>query len=181
VTAVARPRLALLAGVAGCLLLVARPTLPTVGSDAKVTLALVFAGLLVVGWAWPAPASGGQGRLGLAVAAGSVAFAAGRILGGGQPPARLTLPIIALGTLAAVAEEALFRRLVYGALLPSGPAVAVVGSAMLFAIVHVTVYGLWVLPLDLAAGLVFGWQRWATGSWRAPAITHIVANLLVVL
>lgn len=51
---------------------------------------------------------------------------------------------------------------------------------MLFAVVHVTVYGAWVLPLDLAAGLVLSWQRWATGSWGVPAVTHVVANLLVV-
>ena len=89
--------------------------------------------------------------------------------------------LVALSTLAAVAEEAFFRRLVYDALLPGGAAVAVVGSAVLFAVVHVTVYGAWVLPLDIAAGLVFGWQRWATGSWGASAITHVVANVLVVI
>jgi hypothetical protein len=38
-----------------------------------------------------------------------------------------------------------------------------------------------VLPLDLAAGLLLGWQRATTGSWAAPAVTHVVANLLVVL
>jgi membrane protease YdiL (CAAX protease family) len=38
-----------------------------------------------------------------------------------------------------------------------------------------------VLPLDLAAGLLLGWQRQATGSWAVPAATHVVANLLVVL
>jgi membrane protease YdiL (CAAX protease family) len=55
------------------------------------------------------------------------------------------------------------------------------GSAALFAIAHVTVYGWWVLPLDLAAGLVLAWQRWASGSWAVPAVTHVVANLLVVI
>ena len=80
-----------------------------------------------------------------------------------------------------MAEEAFFRRLVYGALLAAGPVAAVVGSAVLFAAVHVTVYGVWVLPLDLAAGLLFGWQRQATGSWTVPAVTHAAANLLVVL
>jgi hypothetical protein len=38
-----------------------------------------------------------------------------------------------------------------------------------------------VLPLDLAAGLIFGWQRRATGSWTAPAATHVIANLLASL
>jgi membrane protease YdiL (CAAX protease family) len=55
------------------------------------------------------------------------------------------------------------------------------GSAVLFAVVHVGVYGVWVLPLDVAAGLVLGWQRWATGSWAVPAATHVVANLVMVI
>ena len=56
-----------------------------------------------------------------------------------------------------------------------------IGSALLFALVHVTVYGWWVLPIDLAAGLVLSWQRWATVSWTVPPVTHLLANLLVVL
>ena len=89
--------------------------------------------------------------------------------------------VIGMNTLAAVAEEAFFRRLVYGALSAAGPGAALVGSSVLFAAVLATVYGLWVLPLDLAAGLLLGWQRQATGSWAVPAVTHAVANLLVVL
>jgi len=77
--------------------------------------------------------------------------------------------------------EAFFRRLGYGALAYPGPVLAGLGSAVLFASVHVTVYGAWVLPLDLAAGLVLSWQRWATGSWAVPAVTHAAVNLLVVL
>jgi membrane protease YdiL (CAAX protease family) len=179
-TAVARPRLALLAGVAGCLLLVARPPLLNATTDARLTLTVLFGLLLVVAVAWPGISTPSRSMV-MVTAVGVIAFAVGRLFGGGQPPAQLTLPIVALGSLAAVAEEAFFRRLVYGALLPNGPAVAVIGSALLFAVVHVTVYGFWVFPLDLAAGLVFGWQRWATGSWRASAVTHVVANLLVVI
>jgi membrane protease YdiL (CAAX protease family) len=134
---------------------------------------------------WPAP--GERAEQGLApvvpvLAVGIAAFAVGRLLlAGSPPPAPATALVVALNSLAAVAEEAFFRRLVYGALLGGGPVLAVGGSALLFAAVHVTVYGLWVLPLDLAAGLLFGWQRQATGSWVVPAITHAAANLLVVL
>ena len=88
---------------------------------------------------------------------------------------------MALSTLAAVAEEAFFRRLLYAALAPGGAVLAVGGTALLFAVVHVTVYGMWVLPIDVAAGLVLSWQRWASGTWRVPAATHVIANLLVVL
>jgi membrane protease YdiL (CAAX protease family) len=116
----------------------------------------------------------------LVVALGIGAFAAGRLLGG-HSPSPATVRLVALNSLAAVAEEAFFRRLAYRALLPGGAAVAVAGSASLFALVHVTVYGFWVLPIDLAAGLVLSWQRWATGSWAAPALTHVLANVLVVI
>jgi membrane protease YdiL (CAAX protease family) len=83
--------------------------------------------------------------------------------------------------LAAVAEEAFFRRFAYGVLEGWGRAGAIVGSAILFAAVHLTIYGAWVLPLDLGAGLVLGWQRWASGRWSVPALTHVVANVLVVV
>jgi membrane protease YdiL (CAAX protease family) len=115
------------------------------------------------------------------LAVGVVAFAIGRVLAGSPAAPSATALLVALNTLAAVAEEAFFRRLVYGALLAGGPGLALAGSAVLFAAVHVTVYGLWVLPLDLAAGLLLGWQRQATGSWAVPAATHVVANLLVAL
>ena len=81
-----------------------------------------------------------------------------------------------------MAEEAFFRRYLYGLLAPAhGMAVAVVVTAALFALVHVTVWGWWVLPLDLAAGLLLSWQRAATGRWSIPAVTHVLANTLALL
>ena len=35
--------------------------------------------------------------------------------------------------------------------------------------------------VDLGAGLLLSWQRWASGGWGAPAATHVVANLVAVL
>jgi hypothetical protein len=35
--------------------------------------------------------------------------------------------------------------------------------------------------VDLGAGLLLSWQRWASGTWAVPAATHVAANLLVVL
>ena len=101
-----------------------------------------------------------------------------RLAGNWHGPSTLVTRLVVLNGLAALAEEAFFRRFLYGLLVPSGAAIAVGGSAALFAVVHVTVYGWWVLPLDLAAGLVLSWQRWASGSWVAPAITHVIANVL---
>jgi membrane protease YdiL (CAAX protease family) len=117
----------------------------------------------------------------IVIAAGVAMFAIGRVLSGGQSPAPLTAKVLVLNSLAAVAEEAFFRRVVYSALAPAGATFAVGGSAALFALVHITTYGAWVLPLDLAAGLVLGWQRWASKTWSAPAVTHVLANVLVVV
>jgi membrane protease YdiL (CAAX protease family) len=89
-----------------------------------------------------------------------------------------TLP---LALLAAVAEEALFRRVAWAVLAPSGFVLALTGTSLLFALVHVPLYGWAVFPVDLGAGLLFGWQRWAAGTWTVPAATHAAANLLVVI
>jgi membrane protease YdiL (CAAX protease family) len=48
----------------------------------------------------------------------------------------------------------------------------------MFAAIHFPSYGLTAMPIDFAAGLVFGWQRWAAGTWSAPAVTHAAANIL---
>jgi membrane protease YdiL (CAAX protease family) len=143
----------------------------------SVATVAVTASAGAVGLIAPAPAP--QRRRWLRVAAvGVCAFAAARVLAGSLIAPRATLGA-ALGTsIAAVAEEALFRRLVYGRLVRFGAAAAVAGSAVLFAAVHVPAYGVAVFPLDLAAGLVLGWQRWASGTWTAPALTHVTANLL---
>jgi membrane protease YdiL (CAAX protease family) len=88
---------------------------------------------------------------------------------------------LVLGVCAAVAEEALFRRLAYGRLVRFGAPVAIVGSALAFALLHVPLYGVAVLPIDLGAGLLLSWQRWASGTWTVPAGTHAAANLLAVI
>jgi membrane protease YdiL (CAAX protease family) len=84
-----------------------------------------------------------------------------------------------LGSLvAAVGEEAFFRRLLYGVLLRWGPPMAVAISAVAFAAIHVPAYGVPAAVVNLGAGVLFGWQRWASGGWAAPAVTHAAANLL---
>jgi hypothetical protein len=170
---------------AGCVLLVARPALVGWSSHPTVLLLGLFTALALTGLMWPGVPSGGSAvprRLTAAVAAtGAATFALGRILGGGRAPVAASLTFVALNAFAAVAEELFFRRLVYGLLLPAGPLYAIGGSAALFAIVHVTTYGYWVLPIDVAAGLVLGWQRWSTSTWLVPAATHVAANVLVVI
>lgn len=117
----------------------------------------------------------------LAVALGSLPFLAASTVLMSNPLPRAAGVAIASSVVAAIAEEIFFRRLVYGWLEKWGTPLAIAGSAALFAAIHVPVYGLGVLPLDFAAGLIFGWQRRATSSWTAPAATHVFANLLASL
>lgn len=115
--------------------------------------------------------------LGLGLAA--VGLAA--VLGGRPAAAPLGATALPLALFAAVAEEALFRRAAYGWLERHGVALAVVGSALLFAAIHVPLYGAAAFPVDVGAGLLLSWQRWASGTWTVPAATHAAANLLAVM
>lgn len=186
---------AVMAVAAGGAVLLARPWLVRPAADPTAALVVAFIVVGLLGTAVRVPAVPGDvpGAPGAATdrpgraaavgvaAAGVAAFVAGRLIGGGVAPAPAMAAYLALNTLAAVAEEALFRRLLYGLLLPLGAAVAVVGSAAAFAAVHVTVWGAWALPVDLAAGLLLSWQRWASGRWSVPAATHAAANVVAVL
>jgi membrane protease YdiL (CAAX protease family) len=168
----------------GCAALLGRPWLVRLPFDPVALLVALFVVLGIVGVAWRLPAAaapwpGGPLPAWLALAVGLGAFGVGRLLAVGTlPPAPLVVGSLALNALAAVAEEAFFRRFAYGLAAGWGPVVAVGASAAVFAAVHVTVWGWAVLPLDLAAGLVLGWQRWASGRWSVPAVTHVAANVL---
>jgi membrane protease YdiL (CAAX protease family) len=85
---------------------------------------------------------------------------------------------VVAGVITAVAEELFFRRFLYESLERWGPPAAILVSALAFSAVHLGGWGYEVLPLNLAAGVVFGWQRWASGGWSAPAVSHVIANLL---
>jgi membrane protease YdiL (CAAX protease family) len=157
--------------------------------------------------AWPRPdATPPLGRV-LPLGVGLAAVAAAGVVAGPAPPQRVGAAAAGLALLAAVAEEALFRRLLYARLIglarrldarPDprqrtaldrnararsaryGTVVAVLGSAALFALVHLPAYGTAALPVDLGAGLLLSWQRFASGRWTVPAVTHAAANLLAV-
>ena len=126
----ARPRTAAVVVAAGCSLLVLRPLLLRDGAHPTFVLASLFLLLLVVGRGWPraagTSAAAGGTSTAIALAAGVAAFALGRLVGGGHAPGSLTLRVVALVSLAAVAEEAFFRRFVYDAVFT--PALAVPGS-----------------------------------------------------
>lgn len=120
-----------------------------------------------------------SGWVALGIGVGAVSLAA--FSAGVPAPFALGAWTIPLAMLAAVGEEAFFRRLLYARLERLGPVLAIGITGIAFALLHVPLYGPAALPVDLAAGLLFGWQRWATGSWAAPAATHAWANLLAML
>jgi membrane protease YdiL (CAAX protease family) len=170
--------------VTGVVALLARPWFLPAGIGVAWRVAF-FVALGLVGVAWPAAGDGRPAGASMSVAVlvvGAAAFVVGRLSVDVPLRPHGLAVAVALNALAAVAEEAFFRRYVYGVLAASfGPPVAVVASAVTFAAVHVTVWGWWVLPLDLAAGLVLSWQRSATGRWSVPAVTHVLANTLALL
>ena len=178
--------------VAGAALLAVRPALlpgsGLSGNERSGLLALVYVSLtaasLLPALARDDPALP-RGRQAIPAAvvllSGVGAVAVAWWTAGPSAPLPMAPMSIALSTVAAVAEEALFRRLAYGHLRRLGVGVAIGVSAVLFAGVHVPAYGAAALPVDLGAGLLFGWQRWAAGTWTVPAATHAAANLLAVI
>jgi membrane protease YdiL (CAAX protease family) len=76
------------------------------------------------------------------------------------------------------AEEAFLRGALFDAVQRrSGANAAVVVAAIAFAALHVPLYGWHVVPLDLAVGLVLGATRLVAGTWTAPAVAHVGADL----
>jgi membrane protease YdiL (CAAX protease family) len=116
-----------------------------------------------------------------ALALGVGVIAVATALGGPMVPVRLGPQALALNSLAAISEEAFFRRFLYGRLAAFGAVAAVAATALLFALVHIPAYGMAAFWVDLGAGVLLSWQRWASGTWTVPAATHVAANLMVVL
>ncbi len=167
--------------VVGTAVLVLRP-FATPPSGARVSLFAVS--YLTIGLASIAvPVERDRARLapGFVLLMGFAGVALSASVAGTPVPLPWSAAALPLSLLAAVAEEALFRRLAFARLERFGAVVAVAGSALLFGLVHVPAYGLAALPVDVGAGLLFGWQRWASGTWTVPAATHAFANALVVL
>jgi len=81
-------------------------------------------------------------------------------------------------TAVAVAEEVLLRGVLFGAVEEgAGVTAAVLVTTVVFALVHVPLYGVGALPLDLAVGLWLGGLRVASGGVTAPATAHALADL----
>jgi len=177
-TALELPTLALV-GLAGGLL-VARLWLPALGAAGRVAgLAAVLVAVLAASMVVPVPRSTRRIAPALALGVGLVGLAIVLATTDQAAPAPYAAWALPLALLAAVAEEAVFRRAAYGALERRGAIVAVGATALAFALVHVPFYGVAAFPVDLGAGLLLSWQRWASGTWAVPAATHAATNLAI--
>jgi membrane protease YdiL (CAAX protease family) len=158
--------------VLGTLALAVRPTsVPAVAATALVGVTGILA------WGRARERASAL-RWTVVVAAGVAAFLSSLAMGTTFPAYFAAGPVVAV-SVAALAEEAFFRRFMYGWLeRREGAPIAVAITAILFALIHLPIYGVAVMPLDLAAGALLGWQRWATGTWTAPLVTHLAANLV---
>jgi len=170
---------ALAIGLAAAVFLVTRPAFERLGAP---TLAIGYVALGAAS-AWVAvPHARERGAsTWMPLGVGLAAVLAARLAAGPAPALPVGLTVIALDVGAAVAEEAFFRGFLFGRLETRGVAVAVAGSALAFAFLHVPLYGWAAFPVDLGAGLLFSWQRAASGRWSVPAATHAFANLVAVL
>jgi membrane protease YdiL (CAAX protease family) len=87
-------------------------------------------------------------------------------------------PWVAATTLVATAEELVLRGTLWRwAAATGGDAAALLATSLLFALIHVPIYGPGVIPLDFGVGLIFGGLRLWFGGPAAPAAAHIVADL----
>jgi membrane protease YdiL (CAAX protease family) len=80
--------------------------------------------------------------------------------------------------LVATAEELVLRGALFDKLNGGiGTLGAVLVTSVVFALMHVPLYGWHVVPLDLGVGLWLAGLRLATGGIAAPAIAHTIADL----
>ncbi|HYF11510.1 MAG TPA: CPBP family intramembrane glutamic endopeptidase [Actinomycetota bacterium] len=169
---------------AGSMMLLARPFVG-LGADARAALfAASYVAVASASISYPVDARVSRRStdatvwLPLSIGVGAVVAVS---VTGTAVPIPATVLALPLSVIAAVAEEALFRRVAYARLERFGPAIAIAVTAALFGLIHLPTYGTTALPVDLSAGLLFGWQRWASGTWTVPASTHALANILASL
>jgi membrane protease YdiL (CAAX protease family) len=162
-------------------LLLARALVPGATARPAALLTILYAAVLLGSIAVPLVRAPRPARLWPATIVGAAAVAASVLVAGPPAPLRLVALALPMNAFAAVSEEALFRRLLYGRLERFGAPAAIGVSAVAFAAIHLPLYGIVALPLDLGAGLLFSWQRFESGSWAAPAATHVAANVLASL
>lgn len=118
------------------------------------------------------------GAAGAALLLGAWLFGGGRLsLSAPQHVADLALWSLVV-TAVAVIEELALRGALFVALSRwKGAAAALVVTSIVFALIHVPLYGWQAVPLDFAVGLFLGGLRVLTGGVTAPAVAHALTDL----
>jgi len=82
--------------------------------------------------------------------------------------------------LMAIAEEQFFRGFLANFLMEKGFFVGVVGSAMIFTVYHLAVYGtaMSALMFVLIGGMILAWVGERSGRLSVPMIAHMINNLI---
>jgi membrane protease YdiL (CAAX protease family) len=118
-------------------------------------------------------AAGGAALVGLAVLAH---------LGAPGPslaPAAAFVPWASITILVATAEELVLRGVLFAAIRRhAGVATAIAVTSVAFALMHVPLYGWHVVPLDLGVGIWLGGLRLLGRGIAAPAVAHVLADLV---
>jgi uncharacterized protein len=111
------------------------------------------------------------------LAAGSLGLAKPEPWAGRYTGWLLALRLAGIVVLAPVAEELVFRGVLFSRIAASrlGPAGAIVIPAALFALIHVQYGGAEIL-LILIDGLFYGLARYRTGSVLVPMLLHCLGN-----
>jgi sodium transport system permease protein len=96
------------------------------------------------------------------------------------------LSVAAIAIMPALCEETLFRGVVLPSFARAGDAVGLLGSATLFALIHIdapdgTTPVFYRLPFAFAVGLGLGALRLLTGSLLASMLAHAVLNTITFL
>jgi membrane protease YdiL (CAAX protease family) len=151
-----------------------RPNAPRLAIAAGVLGGAVLIGLALMGLALAA-------QLTWAAAVGVADGSAGRLaLGPGAWFAGGLAAWAAITVLVATAEELVLRGVLFDAIehaFGGNVVAAVMVTSVVFALIHVPLYGWHVVPLDLGVGLLLGGLRLVSGGVIAPAAAHVIADL----
>lgn len=105
---------------------------------------------------------------------GALAEVLGITLRSAEPVQPLALAILLDAAVPAIGEELFARGAVFSVLRPHGRRTAVIGSAILFALMHASLSQ---LPYAFLAGLFLGMLYEASGGLLLPMLFHFCSNL----
>jgi membrane protease YdiL (CAAX protease family) len=123
------------------------------------------------------------GAIAAGVAAGALLVACSILARWPIPPlvaghAAAFAPWVVVTTLVAIAEELVLRGVLWAWIAGAGgDFAALLATSLLFALIHVPIYGPAVFGLDLGVGLLFGGLRLWFGGPAASAAAHVFADL----